>query len=221
MDAEVPAGTVVVVIDVIRAFTTAAVAFERGVPGIACVPSAEAGRALRRRHPSRLLGGENGGLTPADFDFGNSPFEMSVAEVGGRELIQSTSNGTRGLVRYPAPAALLAASARNAGSTARWITKHHPATPCTLVCTGLTEEDRACAEHLRALLDGSAPRPADLVAGIMAGAAEHARSAAGLPAAERVDLSRDLPFCCDVDRSGFAMVGDIRPDHVALTMVRS
>ena len=30
MDAEVPAGTVVIVIDVIRAFTTAAVAFERG-----------------------------------------------------------------------------------------------------------------------------------------------------------------------------------------------
>jgi 2-phosphosulfolactate phosphatase len=59
----------------------------------------------------------------------------------------------------------------------------------------------------------------DLVAGIMDGAAEHARAYAGRPALECVDLSRDLPFCCDVDRSEFVMVGEIRQDHVALARV--
>ncbi len=219
MDAAIAPGGVVVVIDVIRAFTTAAVAFERGVPEIACAPTAEAGRGLRRLHPDRLLIGETGGLRPADFDFGNSPFEMSTAPLHGRRVIQATSNGTLGLSRCPAPAALLAVSARNVGATARWIAGNHPGVAWTLVCTGQTAEDRACAKHLNALLDGSAPRTAELVSGIRDGAAEHDRHYARLPAAERVDISRDLGFCCDVDSSAFAMVGEVHKDHVVLTKV--
>jgi 2-phosphosulfolactate phosphatase len=218
-DAEIPARQVVVVIDVIRAFTTAAVAFERGVTEIACAPTAEAGRDLRRRHPDRLLIGEVNGLKPADFDFGNSPFEMSAAQLAGRRLVQATSNGTRGLARCPDPAALLAVSALNVSATARWIASNHAGMPWTLICTGRTAEDWACARYLAGLLDGSAPKRTDLVAGIREGAAEHARTSARLPASERVDLSADLPICCDVDRSGFAMVGDIRADHVVLAKV--
>lgn len=219
MDAEVRAGSVVVVIDVIRAFTTAAIAFERGATQIACVPSVEAGRQLRRRYPQWLLVGENGGLRPADFDFGNSPSRMSTAPLAGRRLIQATSNGTRGLVRYADPAALLAVSALNVAATARWIATNHAGTPWALVCTGRTAEDRACARYLSDLLHGARPSPADLVAGIMDGAAEHRRAYARRPLPDRVDLAPDLPFCCDVDRSGFAMVGAIREDHVALSMV--
>ncbi|WP_433045802.1 2-phosphosulfolactate phosphatase [Dactylosporangium sp. CS-033363] len=220
MDADIPAGRVVVVIDVIRAFTTAAVAFERGVAEIACAPSVEAGRELRRRYPERLLVGETRGLKPADFDFGNSPLELSTARLDGRRLIQATSNGTRGLARCPDPAALLAVSAVNVGATARWIAHNHPGTPWTLLCTGRSAEDWACARYLGELLAGSAPEPADLVAGIMAGAAEQARSHAGRPEAERVDLSGDLGFCCEVDRCEFAMVGELAPGHVVLRQVQ-
>jgi 2-phosphosulfolactate phosphatase len=219
MDAEVPPGTVVVVIDVIRAFTTAAVAFERGATEIVCAPSVESGRDLRRLHPDCLLIGETRGLKPADFDVGNSPFEMSMAQLDGRRLIQATSNGTRGLLQYPDPAALLAVSAPNVGATARWIRRNHAETACTLVCTGRTVEDQACARYLSALLQGAEPRRVDLVAGIMDGAAEHVRAYARQPAPERVDLSRDLHFCCDVDRNEFAMVGEVRQDHVTLTRV--
>jgi 2-phosphosulfolactate phosphatase len=216
MDAEIPSGNVVVVVDVIRAFTTAAVAFERGAREIACAPTLEVGRDLRRRFPDRLLVGERGGLRPADFDFGNSPFEMSAAPLDGRRLIQATSNGTVGLARCPDPAALLAVSASNVGATARWITANHAGTPWTIICTGRTTEDWACARYLEGLLRGFEPDPAELVAGIKEGAAEHARHMARLPPSERVDLSKDLPFCYDVDRAGFAMVGDVRADHVVL-----
>jgi 2-phosphosulfolactate phosphatase len=218
MTAEIPPG-LVVVIDVIRAFTTAAVAFERGAREIACAPSLMVGRDLRRRYPDRLLIGESRGLKPADYDFGNSPFEMSTARLDGRHLIQSTSNGTVGLSRCPDPAALLAVSARNVGATARWIATHHARTPYTIVCTGRTAEDRACAEYLDDLLRGAEPARADLVAGIAAGAAEHLSAYARRPRSERVDLARDLPFCCDLDRSDFAMVGEVRDDHVALVKV--
>jgi 2-phosphosulfolactate phosphatase len=219
MNVEIPPGRVVVVIDVIRAFTTAAVAFERGVTEIACAATVEAGRDLLRRFPDRLLVGESGGLRPDGYDFGNSPYEMSAAPLAGRRLIQATSNGTVGLARCPDPVALLAASARNVGATARWITARHAAAPWTILCTGRTAEDRACAEHLAGLLGGSAPDRAALVAGVRAGAAEHAGRYARKPASERVDLSRDLSFCCDVDRSDFAMVGEARDGHVVLTPV--
>ncbi|WP_374271059.1 2-phosphosulfolactate phosphatase [Actinoplanes sp. M2I2] len=86
--------------------------------------SVEAGRDLRRRSPDRLLVGESRGLKPADFDFGNSPAEMSAARLDGRRLILATSNGTRGLARCPDPAALLAVSGRSVGATARWIASH-------------------------------------------------------------------------------------------------
>lgn len=218
MDAEIPAG-VVVVIDVIRAFSTAAVAFERGARDIACAPSLDVGRDLRRRYPERLLVGESDGLKPADYDFGNSPFELSTARLAGRRLIQSTSNGTVGLLRCPDPAALLAVSARNVGATARWIATNHAVTPWTVVCTGLTAEDWACARYLKDLLQGAEPTRADLVAGIADGAAEHTRAYDRRPPSERVDLSRDLPFCRDLDRSDFAMVGEVRGDHVVLVRV--
>jgi 2-phosphosulfolactate phosphatase len=219
MDAAIPSGRVVVVIDVIRAFTTAAVAFGRGVTEIACAPSVEIGRDLRWLHPNRLLVGETNGLKPADFDFGNSPFEMSTAQLDGRSLIQATTNGTLGLARCPDPAALLAVSAQNVGATARWIASNHAEIPCTLLCTGQTAEDWACARYLSDLLQGSAPERVDLVTGIMDGAAEHARAYARLPVSERVDLSRDLRFCCDVDRAEFVMVGEVHKDHVVLTKV--
>ncbi|SNY59631.1 2-phosphosulfolactate phosphatase [Paractinoplanes atraurantiacus] len=219
MDAEVAPGSVVVVIDVIRAFTTAAVAFERGATEITCVGSADAGRKLRRVRPERLLAGEVGGLKPADFDYGNSPLEMSGAQLDGRGLIQATSNGTRGLVRHPDAAALLAASALTVGATARWIARNHAGTPWALVCTGRTAEDWACAKYLSELLGNGEPSRAELVAGIEEGAAQHARAYGGRPSEERVDLAGDLPFCCDVDRSDFAMVGRVHGDQVVLSSV--
>ena len=108
-------------------------------------------------------------------------------------------------------------SAANVGATARWIASERAGVPWTLLCTGRTAEDRACARHLGGLLAGAAPDRADLIAGIEDGAAEHASAYARAPRSQRVDLAGDLPFCRDVDRAGFAMVGDVRGDHVVLT----
>ena len=218
MEADVPAGVVVVVVDVIRAFTTAAIAFEGGASELVCAPSVPAARGLRR---DELLVGEVGGLRPAGFDFGNSPAELAGARLKGRRLIHATTNGTRGLVRASDTAALLALSAVNVAATARWIAWHHPGTPCVVVCTGRTAEDWACAYHLRDLLGGIEPNPATLIAGIEQGAAEHRQKYALLPAAERVDLTADLAFCRDVDRADFAMVGRRRGDHVLLERARA
>lgn len=222
MDDEVPADRVVIVLDIIRAFTTAAIAFERGATEIVCVPSPAAARNLRPQLPDHLVIGEQGGLKPADFDLGNSPHEMATADVEGRRLIQATTNGTRGLARATAPAAILAASAVNAGATARWIAANFSGAPVVILCTDSgAAEDPACAEYLRGLLLGTSPDPEVLVAGIKEGALDHEARTAGYPVDEQVDITLGVPYCCEVDRAGFAMVGRLGAGTVRLTPVKA
>ena len=83
-----------IIIDVFRAFTTAAVAFERGARQIILVAEIEEARQLRQQGAGDLCMGEVDGTKPAGFDFGNSPYELSQADVTGKTLIQSTRAGT-------------------------------------------------------------------------------------------------------------------------------
>ena len=89
-------GTVIVV-DVFRCFTTAAVAFARGADKIVMVAEVDEALELRRRGVGELCMGEVGGMRPEGFDYGNSPTELSHADVEGKALIQSTRAGTVGL----------------------------------------------------------------------------------------------------------------------------
>ena len=89
-------GTVIIV-DVFRAFTTAAVAFSRGAKQIVLVAEVEEALALRERGVGEICMGEVGGKRPDGFDFGNSPYDISRADVAGKTIIQSTRAGTVGM----------------------------------------------------------------------------------------------------------------------------
>ena len=88
---------VVIVIDVFRAFTTAAVAFSRGATKIIICASPEQALTLRNSGAGDLCMGEVRGIKPKNFDFGNSPHELSRANIEGVTLIQSTQAGTVGI----------------------------------------------------------------------------------------------------------------------------
>src|SRR5690606_18367462 len=100
----------VVVIDVLRAFTTAAYAFHRGASEIILVSTVEEAFALRERFPGSLLMGEVDGIRVPGFDLGNSPAEVEAMDLSGRRLIHRTSAGTQGVVRSVRAKILLAAS---------------------------------------------------------------------------------------------------------------
>src|SRR5262245_51415436 len=74
----------VVIIDVFRAFTTAAVALARGATKIVVVRDVDEALALRAAGVGQLCMGEVGGKRPSGFDLGNSPFEASQADLEGR-----------------------------------------------------------------------------------------------------------------------------------------
>src|SRR5579864_2456930 len=87
----------VAVIDVFRAFTTAAVALANGARQIVMVAGITEALALRERGLGEVCLGEEHGHAPAGFDFGNSPYEISAVDFAGKTLIQRTSAGTQGI----------------------------------------------------------------------------------------------------------------------------
>ena len=90
-----PAGCYVV-IDALRATTTMAVLFHRGLETLRVVDDIPAGRAVASESET-LLFGEEGGFKPTGFDYGNSPAEAMGLNLAGRHAVHVTSNGTKAL----------------------------------------------------------------------------------------------------------------------------
>lgn len=99
-----PHGTypdVVLVIDVLRATTTAITYLERGADALLLTATPDVALALRSdgvrgdgEPTPYLLGGERGGLPIPGFDFGNSPVEAAAQNFTGRTVVMNTTNGT-------------------------------------------------------------------------------------------------------------------------------
>jgi 2-phosphosulfolactate phosphatase len=145
---------VTVVIDVIRAFTTACFAFRNQVKLIRPVATAEDAFILKRQFPDALLVGEIEALPIEGFDFGNSPWEISNADLAGRELIMRTTNGIAATLNARHSRQVLVAGLVNAEATATYL-KKQGAERVVLVASHPTgDEDVACAEYMRGLLGG-------------------------------------------------------------------
>lgn len=188
----------VVIIDVFRAFTTAAVALARGASSIVLVAEPEEALRLRQVGVGDLCMGEIGGRRPPGFDFGNSPYELSQADVQGRTLIQSSRAGGRARTLYVASLVV-------ARATARAILRSQPPV-VTLVAMGdsglvRTDEDELCALYLRNLLQGRTPDPGCLRRLVLAGAAAQQY---GDPAQPHFHV-QDREIALQVDRFDFAI----------------
>ena len=149
-------GGVTVIIDVIRAFTTCYHAFRGGATAIHPVATAEEAFALRQQSPEMLIAGEINALPVDGFDFGNSPGEVSRADVRGRELIIRTTNGVAALLAARASARVLVAGLVNADATARAILEMAPTQVLLVASHPSGDDDMACAEYLHGLLGGPA-----------------------------------------------------------------
>ena len=147
---------VVVVIDVLRAFTTVAFAFHAGVKRILPVSGIEEAFLLKQRFPKVLIMGEDHGLQVPGFDFGNSPADIARAEIVGKTLIQRTTAGTQGIIRAENASKLIAASFVCADATANYLQSTR-ANVISFIITGTSygrdgDEDLACAEYITALV---------------------------------------------------------------------
>jgi len=109
---------VYIVIDVIRATTSMAVMFDQGAKRIFVASTVEEAREAAQKKPGRLLCGERNVQPVPGFDYGNSPVQFSQVDLSGRELIMTTTNGTRAFYACPSEATRLAGSFYNAEAVA-------------------------------------------------------------------------------------------------------
>jgi 2-phosphosulfolactate phosphatase len=162
-----------IVIDVFRAFTSAAVAFDRGAEKIVLVADIAEALDLRGQGVGELCMGEVDGKKPAAFDFGNSPYELSQAALAGKTLIQSTRAGTVGVTAATNAEAMYLGSFVTASATARAVRASAPSS-VTIVAMGAegkrrSDEDEQCALYLRNRLQGRQPDPEAVRALVCAG----------------------------------------------------
>jgi len=154
---------VAVVIDVFRAFTSAALMVHLGAHNLVLL--AEPEDVLRLKAEQGYLAvGEVAGRKVAGFDLGNSPSEILAAGRGlfaGRSVAQRTSAGVAGAVAaaHHADNVILGSFVTGAASVRYIRSLSPPAQTISLVAMGcageeITPEDEACADYLEHLLAG-------------------------------------------------------------------
>ena len=147
-------GHIYIVIDVIRATTTLATMFEKGAARVLVAETIEQAQAAAQKLPGWLLCGERNVKPLPGFDYGNSPVQFSQLDLTGRELILTTTNGTRAFYACPEHSMRLAGSLYNAravSAQALALAQQHNSN-ISIVCSGeygyFALDDAICAGYL-------------------------------------------------------------------------
>ena len=209
----------VIVIDVLRAFTTAAFAFAAGAKEIVLVSTVEEALTLREKTPGALVMGEVNGVPPDGFNFGNSPTEIARQNLNGKRLIQRTSAGTQGVVRSVNADTLLVGSFVCAGAIANFVKQQSP-NVVTFVNTGVFpsrdgDEDIACSDYLTALISNQQPDPAPFIQRVL-----HSTTGQMFTDPRKPELTEaDLQTVIQIDKFDFAMQVQRQDDLLILNKV--
>jgi 2-phosphosulfolactate phosphatase len=206
-------GRTAVVIDVIRATSCIVEALANGARGIfpTILPEEAVKLASSLGREDTLLCGERKGLKIDGFDLGNSPREFSPEVVRDKQLVMSTTNGTRAFLATEHAERVMAASFLNLSAVVRAL---EGARNLVLVCAGrqnrFSMDDALCAGLLLRGLAGNSGLAQGMVND--AGRAvldmaerytpdeEFLRSTAGGRALEGIGMDGDLAFCAELDR---------------------
>ncbi|MGQ0627541.1 MAG: 2-phosphosulfolactate phosphatase [Phycisphaerales bacterium] len=215
-------GATAVVIDVLRASSTVCAALEAGAGAIVLAETVEEARRRvterRAAGVAALLGGERGGVRVEGFDLGNSPLEYTPEAVGGREVVFTTTNGTRAAGVCGGAARVLVGCFRNLSAVcgAALVGEGDTHLVCAGTDGGHSEEDERFAGAALCVLEGAGLR------GVGDGAARAReawrvcaegrtlREAAACAVAtswhaERLrglGLAADVVYCAEVDATG-------------------
>lgn len=195
----------VVAIDVLRAFTTAAFLFQQGVKEIVLVSGVEEAFRLRKNNPDYVLLGEVDGVKVPGFDFGNSPSQIVKHTFHNTRVIQRTTAGTQGVTLATNADIILTASLTNVSATAHYIQERNPPR-VTLIQTGFFakqdwgDEDIACADAIESLLLNQPIDWKNIAQRVRA-----SRSGTHYDGSRPHFPSQDLEMALQIDRFNFAM----------------
>jgi 2-phosphosulfolactate phosphatase len=220
------AGSLAVVIDVLRATTTIIYALAAGCTAVRpCVEVDEARNLAGSMRAGRvLLGGERAGVAPQGFDVGNSPREYTAKLCRGTTLVLTTTNGTRALHRAAEAERTLVAGFVNYSAVCEQL-RQDPR-PIHIVCAGtegeVSLEDTLLAgalvdflcEVIEVRLNDSARLAWDCFENhgrVLVGALEVGKGGVNL---RRLGYDDDIRAAAQVDQ--FALVPEVRQDPLRI-----
>ncbi len=208
-------GSVVAVIDVLRATSTITEAVANGARRI--LPATDMDDALRLAQMfgrnEVLLCGERAARKIEGFDLGNSPLEFTSAAVADKLVVMTTTNGTPALLAGEAADRCIVACFLNMTAAARDLAESGK--PIVILCSGregrFSLDDALCAGTLIRALRGRKPggRVRMNDAALAAAALErryrsHLGAVIGQTAAAQQIVeaghSEDIPYCLTRDR---------------------
>lgn len=219
-------GRTAVVIDVIRATSCMVEGIANGARRI--FPTVEPENAIKLAsdlgREETLLCGERKGLKIEGFDLGNSPAEFSPEVVKGKQLVMSTTNGTRAFLAVEDADRVLAVCFLNISAAAKSL---KGVKELMVVCAGKDDrfslDDALCAGVLLQKLLAESVEGVELndAARVVLDLAEKyepreafLRSSAAGQALVDVGLEEDLAFCATLDRH--ATVPEMKDRRIGL-----
>lgn len=110
---------IVVIVDILRATSSICAAIHNGVKSIIPVATVEEARIIKQQ--GYMVASERDGYVLDFADFGNSPFNFTPETVGGKEIVYSTTNGTRCIHMASHSKAVVIGSFLNISALADWL----------------------------------------------------------------------------------------------------
>jgi 2-phosphosulfolactate phosphatase len=209
-----------VVIDVLRATSTIAVALANGATSVIPVREPDDAIGVRNRigRDRVLLCGERNSRAIAGFDLDNSPASYPAEVVAGKALALTTTNGTRALLEAARDGATVYCGALlNRRAVADALTAGEAA-DVLLVCAGnegtLSLEDLLCAGAIAAALhrDRASIVPSDAARAAMTLFESHAKHlTTAIASGTHARALRDAGFAADVAACAKLDVLDVVP----------
>lgn len=201
---------VVVVIDVFRATSAICTAFETGVNSI--IPVSSVGEALEYKQRGYLVAAERNGEVVEGFHMGNSPFSYMDPNLKGKDVVLTTTNGTKAIERAKAADQIIIGSFLNLSAVVNFLEEENK--NVILLCAGWKDrfnmEDTlfagavisklkenpiftGLADSSLAALKLYETAQNDLM-GFLSNTSHRRRLA-------KLDLEKDIEYCLSIDRS--------------------
>jgi len=208
----------VVVIDVLRAFTTACYLFENKVKRIIPVDTVESAFELKKRHPDYILVGEKQGWKISGFDYDNSPTEIKGKNFLNKTVIMLTSTGTKGIMKLPKDIKeIITASFVNCRAVSKYIKSSNERT-VYFVCTDNRyddNEDYLCAQYIKNLLEGKKPNFKKIKNYLI----NHPTSYGFLKKPLTKNSRQDFDLCLELDKFNFVIKAHRNKNYIYLAMI--
>jgi 2-phosphosulfolactate phosphatase len=203
----------IVVIDVLRAFTTACYAIKSNPKDYIIVPDIDSAYKLKRENADYILIGERDGVNIPGFDYGNSPMEIKGVDFSNRTIVHTTTLGTQGVInalRYTKE--VITGSFVNAKAIINFLKKVNPNTVYLFSTNGLTDgnEDVMLAKYIKGYFEN---KPLD-INNIRENLMKHESGIRYLVNPKTKYSKRDFFLALELDKFNFVLKAYLREDEL-------